>query len=382
VNFELSEEQELLREAARGALARHDTLAAAREALDGAALPDLWPVAVDAGWPGLLVDEDAGGAGLGVFDAMLVMQECGRRLASVGLMGHFLATFLGRGESALGSGETRAAAVIARPPDAGEGWTVESSAPGSPRVAAPTAERDGDTATVSGVAAYVPDAAGAGALVVVALSGDGPVAVLVDPAAGGVEVERVVRYDATRPLGSVRLDGARGTVLDATPERIGHAWYLAQALLAAEAIGATEAPLELGIEYAKERHAFGRPIGSYQAVKHQLVEILRGIETARSLSYYAGWAAEDSADEFALAASAARYAADRALDYGARTVIAVHGGIGNTWEHDAPLYLRRAQLSRILLGGMTAAGDRVSRELLQASAAAGTAAAEPAKVAA
>jgi alkylation response protein AidB-like acyl-CoA dehydrogenase len=382
VNFELSEEQEALREAARGTLARHDTLAAARGALDGDPLPDLWPVAIDAGWPGLLVDEDAGGAGLGVFDAMLVMQESGRRLASVGLLGHFLATFLARGDAALGSGDIRAAAVIARPPDGDEGWTVDSPEPGARRAGAPRAEVDGDDAVVSGTAAFVPDAAEAAALVVVAVSAGGPVAVLVDAAASGVEVERLVRYDASRPLGTVRLRDARGTVVPASPERIGHAWYLAQALLAAEAIGATEAPLELGVEYAKERMAFGRPIGSYQAVKHQLVEILRGIETARSLSYYTGWAAEDSPGEFALAASAARYAAERALDYGARTVIAVHGGIGNTWEHDAPLYLRRAQLSRILLGGATAAGDRVARELLLASQAAQAAAAEPAKVAA
>jgi alkylation response protein AidB-like acyl-CoA dehydrogenase len=222
---------------------------------------------------------------------------------------------------------------------------------------------EGDDAIVTGEVRFVPDAPGADVLIVVGRTGDGPVAVRLE----GVEVEPLVRYDATRPLGQVRLDGARGTLLSATAERIAAAWHVGQALLAAEAIGATEAPLEIGVEYAKERMAFGRTIGSYQAVKHQLVEILRHIETARSLSYYAGWAAEDRHDEFALAANAARYAAEHALNFGTRTVIAVHGGIGNTWEHDAPLYFRRAQLSRLLLGGQTGAGEVVARELLAES---------------
>jgi alkylation response protein AidB-like acyl-CoA dehydrogenase len=338
MNFELSEEQEMLRDAARGALARQDTLAAARAALDGAALPDLWPAAVDAGWPGLLVDDRAGGAGLGVFDAMLVMQECGRRLASVGLLGHFLATWLA-GDEHLASGELRGAVA----------WVDDAEI------------ADG---TVTGSAAHVPDVPGADVLIVVA----GAVALRVDPAGKGVAIDSRVRYDATRPLGDVRLTGARGALLPVGAERVADAWYVGQALLAAEAIGATEAPLELGLQYAKERQAFGRPIGSYQAVKHQLVEVLRHIETARSLSYYAGWAAEDCHEEFALAASAARFAAEHALNFGTRAVIAVHGGIGNTWEHDAPLYFRRAQLSRLLLGGQSAAGDRVARELLAAAA--------------
>jgi alkylation response protein AidB-like acyl-CoA dehydrogenase len=342
VNFELSDEQQMLRDAARGTLARHDTLGAARAALDGAPLPDLWPAAIEAGWPGLLVGEDAGGAGLGVFDAMLVMQECGRRLAWTGLLGHFLATFLDPSER-LARGELRGAAALDGAPDI--------------RI-------EGDDAVVTGELSFVPDAPGAGVLVVAGRSGDARVAVRLE----GVEVEPVVRFDATRPLGHVRLDGARGTLLGATADRIDAAWFAAQALLAAEAIGATEAPLELGVEYAKERTAFGRPIGSYQAVKHQLVEVLRHIETARSLSYYAGWAAEDRPEEFALAACAARFAAEHALSFGTRAVIAVHGGIGNTWEHDAPLYWRRAQLSRLLLGGQTAAGEVVAGELLRAAA--------------
>jgi alkylation response protein AidB-like acyl-CoA dehydrogenase len=220
---------------------------------------------------------------------------------------------------------------------------------------------------ITGAAAFVPDVPGADSIVVVAQSADGPLAVLVDARADGVEIEPVTRYDGSRPLANLRLDGAVGEPIGADAAAIEDAWHLAQALLAAEALGATEAALELGVEYAKDRHAFGRPIGSYQAVKHQLVEALRGIETTRALTYYAGWAAEDRPDEFALAASAARRAGEKTIDEGSRTVMAVHGGIGATWEHDAHLYFRRAQLSRRLLGGVIDAGERVAQELLQAA---------------
>ena len=102
-------------------------------------------------------------------------------------------------------------------------------------------------------------------------------------------------------------------------------------------------------------------------MKHELVEMLRGLDNARSLMYYAGWAAQDKPDEFALAASAFRLAAGKAFDHAARVQISVHGGIGATWEHDAPLYFRRAQLSRRLLGGTAGAADRVAGELLTAA---------------
>ncbi|MCW3064382.1 MAG: acyl-CoA dehydrogenase, partial [Solirubrobacterales bacterium] len=168
--------------------------------------------------------------------------------------------------------------------------------------------------------------------------------------------------DPTRPLGHLTLDGAAGEILPG--DGIGEAWYLAQSLLAADALGVSQAVLDLAVDYAKERHAFGRPIGSYQAIKHQIVEILRHVETTRNLCYYAGFAAEQRPDERALAASAARFAGEEAAEYATRTCIAVHGGIGATWEHDAPLYWRRAQLSRLLLGGVAGAADRVAEEIL------------------
>jgi alkylation response protein AidB-like acyl-CoA dehydrogenase len=371
MNLALSDEQEFLREAARGALSRVETIKAAREALEGGGLPDLWPTAVEAGWPGLVVDEEHGGAGLGAFDAMLVAQECGRVLAPVPLLGLLPASALlqAAGDEALeavAAGDVRPAWLPARPPgDLVEGWTVDARV-GKHRAAAPRGTIDGDAVTFTGEVAWVPDAPGADLLVVVGADEAGaPVVGAVE--AASARIEAVTRYDATRSLAHVTLDDAAGRRLAVTDEQLARAWYLAQSLLAAESLGAVEATLEMAVQYAKERFTFGRAIGSYQAIKHGLTEVLRRQENARSLLYYAGWAFDDQPDQFPLAASAARSAAGSALDFAARQNIATHGGIGATWEHDAPLFFRRAQLSRRLLGGAGDATDRVAAELLAAA---------------
>jgi alkylation response protein AidB-like acyl-CoA dehydrogenase len=383
MNLALSDEQVFLREAARGTLSRFKTFEAAREALDGedSALPDMWPAACEAGWPGLLVHEAHGGAGLDAFDAMLVLGECGRVLAGIPLLGHLPATaILGDCTNgaplleALATGERRAAYLPASPPnDVDERWSVDPVS-GLARAAAPTASRsagpEGDAVKVTGELFHVPDAPGADLLVGVALLDGGPVGVAIEADAPGVGVHSSGRYDSTRSLGHVSLTDAPATLLDAPPEALASAWHLTQALIAAESIGSVETALETTVAYAKERHTFGRAIGSYQAVKHSLTEMLRQLENGRSLLYYAGWARVGAPEEFPLAASAARSVAGRALDHAARTMISVHGGIGATWEHDAPLYFRRAQLSRRLVGGTASATDRVAGELMtQASAA-------------
>ena len=373
MNLELTDEQSFLRDAARDALSRVKTIALAREALeDPSVLPDLWPTACEAGWGGLLVGEERGGAGLSAFDAMLVMSEAGRVLAGVALLGHLPASALldaagWERVEAVAEGELRACFVAARPPsDLDPRWTVEPRA-GSVRLDAPVLTAEG---TLRGSVAWVPDAPGADVYVVVAVAeADGsPVAVAVDAAAAGLSVDSATRYDATRSLGHVTFDAAAANVLGgvAAPQ-IERAWYLAQTLIAAEALGAVETALAVSVAYAKERFTFGRAIGSYQAVKHSLTEVLRLRENTYALMLYAGWAYEDRPDEFALAASAARTAGGHALDYASRTMISVHGGIGATWEHDAPLFFRRAQLSRRLLGGLGDAADRVAGELLRAA---------------
>ena len=159
MNLALSDEQVFLREAARGALSRFKTLEAAREALDGdsSAMPDLWPTACEAGWPGLLIGDEHGGAGLDVFDAMLVLGECGRVIAGVQLLGHLPATAIldAAADGApmleeLATGEKRAVYLPVSPPgDIEQSWTVDP-ATGSSRGAAPSASGSGDSVTVSG----------------------------------------------------------------------------------------------------------------------------------------------------------------------------------------------------------------------------------------
>ncbi len=381
MNLALSDEQVFLREAARGALSRFKTVAAAREALDGdeRALPDLWPMAKEAGWPGLLIDEAHGGAGLDAFDAMLVLGECGRVLAGVPLLGHLPATAIVNASpnaagwiGELASGEKRAAYLPSAPPDdLGGGWSSDSRS-GFARGEPPTAsapDESGQT-RVSGSFAFVPDAPGASGFIGVALIDGKPTGVAILSESPGVQVEPTMRYDATRSLAHVTFEDAPALALDAPEDALRSAWYLAQALIAAESLGSVETALEVSVAYAKERFTFGRAIGSYQAVKHALTEVLRQLENGRSLLYYAGWSRTGAPEEFPLAASAARSVGGNALDAAARTMISVHGGIGATWEHDAPLYFRRAQLSRRLLGGTARATDRVAGELIaQADAA-------------
>ena len=301
MNFELGPDERLLTEAVRQALSRTDTLAATRRALDGGETIDLWKEAVRGEWteiPDLL-------------HAVLVLIECGRRLAPTGLVGHLTA------KAILKEGNARAAYV-------------------------PKGYHD-----------FVPDAAEAEVL-------------LVEHEDGlrlhqGTAVKRVGRYDPSRPLGSVEVVPDGGTKVDGDPE---YAWNVMQTLLAAETLGAAEAALELAVGHAKQRKAFGRTIGSFQAIKHQLTDSLRLNENARSLLYFAAYAARNEPERFGLAANAARYAVEQAADAGTRKNIAVHGGLGATWEHDAHLYFRRAQLSRLLLGGQATAGERVVRHVL------------------
>ena len=377
MNLALSDEQELLREAARGTLSRVKTVEAAREALeDETRRPDLWPTAVEAGWPGLLISEVHGGAELGAFDAMLVAEECGRALAPVPLLGLLPATSIldAAGDESLpavAAGELRPVYVPARPPSEFEPrWTAQPRS-GAVRAPAPRAVVDGDSVVLDGAVAFVPDLPGAGLLVVVATNDSGePVAVALAPDVDGVAIESTWRYDATQPLGHVTFSGARGQRLDVDAHTLADAWYLAHALIAAESIGSVQTCLDVSVEYAKERHTFGRAIGSYQSIKHELTEVLRRLENARGLQYYAGWARASAPEEFPLAASAARSVAGEALDFAARAMINVHGGIGATWEHDAPLFFRRAELSRRLLGGTHDATDRVADETLRTAVAA------------
>ena len=368
-----ADERSLLRSATREALAGRDWLASARDALDGAPRSNDWPIAVAAGWPGLLIGEELGGAGLGPAEALLVMRELGRELAGIPLLGHLLATSLLAASAAPSAGSTplsrdlaggalRAAWLPARA-DADGGISVDPvSAPD--RAAGPRIdEQDRVTASVG----WVPDAPGADLLVGVAGGSDGKLCTVVIPAAVA-SVEEVATYDGSRRLGHVQLRDTEATRMAAPPEAVERTWALAQALLGAESLGASERLLEMSVEHARSRFAFGRAIGSFQAIKHQLVEVLRRIENARALAGRAGVALGSHEPDGHTVACALRVSAGDALDFASRVAIAVHGGMGATWEHPAGQYFRRAQVARRLLGGHAAAATEVGRRLLTAPA--------------
>ena len=154
--------------------------------------------------------------------------------------------------------------------------------------------------------------------------------------------------DPTRGLADVAL----GDVVELGDARAvwDRAEQVGQVMLAAEGLGTASRALEVGVAYAKERQAFGRAIGSYQAIKHSLVDAYVGVEQLRSLVWWAAWAADESPDELPLAAAAVKGLAATVVEQATETLIQVHGGIGFTWEHDAHLYWRRAKVDRLLLG--------------------------------
>ncbi|MEV6304477.1 acyl-CoA dehydrogenase family protein [Actinoplanes sp. NPDC051861] len=187
-----------------------------------------------------------------------------------------------------------------------------------------------------------------------------------DLVCGPGEVVAREPIDPTRGLGDVTLDKTIILVRDADA-RWRRAERVGRTILAAEGLGAAGRLLEIGVEYAKQRRAFGRPIGSYQAIKHMLVDVYVEVEQLRSLVWWAAWAADRAPAELPLAAAAAKAAAATTLEHAAEAVIQVHGGIGFTWEHDAHLYWRRAKVDRFLLGDDVAAFDEVARLAMEAA---------------
>jgi acyl-CoA dehydrogenase len=196
--------------------------------------------------------------------------------------------------------------------------------------------------------------------VVTALNESGePVLVLCDLDQVAVTRVPVATLDPTRPAARVSFDGARVELLSADPD----AWNLvrdrAAVLLAFQQLGAAETALAMAKEYSLNRIAFGRKIGSFQAIKHKLVDMYVRIELARSHCYYGAWAISTGASETSLAAAGARCSATDALDFAAQENIHIHGGIGVTWESNCQLFYRRARLNALILGSRLEWQDRL-----------------------
>ncbi len=333
----ITEDHRALAQTASDFLSRHDARGAARALLEAETeeLPKFWDDLVELGWLGLHLPEEHGGSGYGLPELVVVVEELGRALAP----GPFVPTVI-----------ASAAIEAAASSDVAErlvpGLAVGSRF-GGVGVDTDIAVRDGKA---SGTAAAV--LGGGLAHLLVLASGDDAVVVAAD--APGVRIERPLNLDPTRRSARIVLDGAPAEVLAGGRQAL---LDLTRLVLAAEATGiATECTQEAA-DYAKARFQFGRPIGTFEAVKHHCANMLVASELATSLVWDAARAADEGGDQRLFTAAMAAAIALPAADECAQLNIQVHGGIGFTWEHDAHLYLRRATALEAVIDAEAASAD-------------------------
>jgi alkylation response protein AidB-like acyl-CoA dehydrogenase len=374
VNFELSEEQDLLRAASRDLLSERAPIEHVRAWADRAedVDPEVWRLTAGLGWPGLGLPEEYGGAGQGLVEIALVAEEMGRALGrgpvtSTAVTGRALAA---AGPAAL---RTEVLPVLAE----GSHWAAwafaEPHAPWSLDGVRATARCDGDTVVLDGVKTAVQDAGGARWLLVTARQDGIPASFLVDRTAPGVTVRRQQVLDLTRAFYEVRFEGVRvpsDRRLAAGPADIQRLLDEASVLRCADALGVMARMLELTVEHTTSRVQFGRPIGSFQAVKHACADMTLRVHGARAATYYAAMTADAGTEDAARAAcAAASYVAAGAGEVAARA-LQLHGGIGFTWEHELHLHLRRARADSVLYGDAAVHRDRLCTLLRPATASA------------
>jgi alkylation response protein AidB-like acyl-CoA dehydrogenase len=349
MHFALTEEQEALREAARGFLRELPGPASMAEV--GAAYdPGLWERLVgEQGWPAILVPAQAGGWGFGLVELAVVFEELGRAQTPCPLLGVSLAIVALRA-----NGDA----------DQQERWLGElaqgvlATAVLSPGVTAESVEGGW---VLRGTARRVIDAVDATFFVV-----HTPQGWLIVPREALPEAPRVLPcLDPTRPLADVCFDGARcGAEARLPGTRLGPVLQQAALLLAAEQVGGADFMLETAVEYAKVRRQYGKPIGSFQAIQHLCADLLLQVESARSAVRYAAWAVEAGSADAARAVRTAKATASEAFFQAAGEGIQVHGGIGFTWEHPCHLYFKRARAGLSLLGEPSAHREAVAAWLL------------------
>jgi alkylation response protein AidB-like acyl-CoA dehydrogenase len=370
-----SEEQELLRDTARRFLESECSTQFVRQRMaEPAAVTDaFWQKLAEQGWLGIVYPEDAGGSGLGLVDLVVLMEEMGRAV----MPGPFFSTVLMGGLAIAEAGAPAQRRQWLPQIAAGEvktalAWTEPNlrwDAAGIGMLARET----GGSFALSGDKLFVGDAHLADILVVAARTRDGSVMedgvslFLVPNDTPGLTVTVLPTIDETRKLCEVRFDNVElpaSAMLGAKHEGwapLSRVIAGATVALAAEMCGGAQQVLDMTVAYAKIRIAFGKPIGSYQGVKHQAADMLVAIENAKSLTYYAAWAVDQGLDEAPLAVSMAKAAASDMVRKVTGTGIQLHGGIGMTWEHDLQLYFKRAKASEVAFGDATWHRARVAQ---------------------
>jgi acyl-CoA dehydrogenase len=355
MNFEFSEEQQMLRDNARRYLSETFTFERLRTQLDdGIALdPALWRQVAELGWSGAAVPEESGGLGLGAMELCVLAEELGRVLAPL----PFLGTAAIAVELCKRTATPAGAALLERIA-AGEA-VVAVAGLDAELPAAQLAWRGGRLSGRTGPLAWSMQASHA----IVHASADGePVLLLADLADAGVRRRALAGIDPLVPHGELALEAVPATLLaggDMARRLHDAARNLGAVLTAFEQIGAADTACAMTVAYVKERHAFGRPIGGYQAVKHKLADMTVKTELARSNAWFGAWALADGPGQLDLAAAAARVSATEALDYAAQECLHLHGGIGYTWEANCHFYYTRARLLASALGNSAAWGERL-----------------------
>jgi alkylation response protein AidB-like acyl-CoA dehydrogenase len=356
VEFGFSEEQEELRRSVRRFLEDKSPISEVRRLMETAEGydPAVWSqMANQLGLQALAIPEEHGGAGFGYVELGIVFEEMGRALicapyfSTVALAANAL---LSSGDEAamkaylpgIASGET--IATLALTEDSGR-WDLDA--------VACAARPDGDGYVVDGHKMFVLDGHVADLVLVVARADEGITLLAVEKDAPGLTRTPLQTMDQTRKQARLELSGTPGRLVGTAggaAEALGRTLDLAAVALAAEQVGGAQRVLEMSVEYAKTRIQFGRPIGSFQAIKHKCADMLLEVESAKSAAYYAEWAAAEGSDELPVVASLAKAYCSEAYFHAAAENIQIHGGIGFTWEHDAHLYFKRAKSSELILG--------------------------------
>jgi alkylation response protein AidB-like acyl-CoA dehydrogenase len=375
MNFDFSDDQKQLRDQARKFLGEKCSPKAVRVVLDGNAPYDkeLWRGLAEMGFLGVAIPEEFGGAGAGHLELCVIAEEMGRANAPVPFSS---AVYLAAEALLISGSEVQKRKWL---PAIASGEAIGTLAlfegkgnpsPGNVRLAA-------SGGVLNGVKKPVPDGAIADFAVVAARTGssgrDSDISLfLVDLKAGGVEAKSLTNLDPTRGQAEFTFKNCKAEPLGAA----GEGWSIltqvldrAAVLTAFEQVGGADRALEMGRDYALDRIAFGRPIGSFQAIKHMLADMYVSATLARSNSYYGAWALSTNASELPEAAAAARISATQAFQHCAKNNIQVHGGMGFTWEFDCHMYYRRANALALGLGSLSYWEDQLIGHMRKKNAA-------------
>src|SRR3954471_5142199 len=366
MNFDFSDDQKLLKEQVRKFLADKCPTKVVRRVLDGqeAYAEEVWKGLVELGVPGVGIPEAYGGLGLSPLELCGVAAEIGRAAAPVPFDTSVVLATEAIKLAGSEAQKKRWLPLLAEGKAIGTLAVSEGAQPPKPRTIATTF----GGGFLNGKKVPVADGDAATFAVVLAKNG----LVLVDLNQNGVKKKRVETIDPARKHAEITFDGAAAELLGAE----GDGWNLLERLYDAAAVyfafaqvGGAEAAMWMARDYALQRQAFGRAIGSYQAIKHKLADCYVKLELARSNAYYGAMMLAEGGADLAVAAAAARIAATEAYDFAAKENIQTHGGIGFTWEADTQFHYRRSRLLALSIGGLMVWKDKLVSRLQQKNAA-------------